>query len=137
MTTDTTPAAMPARIWVFEDEPGGVPLCGFWIDEQSECPEGSPEYIRADVAASAVLPFIDDAKQAAAERDALRAELAALQARVAESYARGMNDAANIAESPSTKIFKRGWGTAEDAAAISAAVSVASAIRAALAKDTP
>ena len=39
-------AKMPDPFWAFEDEGGGVPRSGFWIDEQSECPEGSPEYAR-------------------------------------------------------------------------------------------
>jgi hypothetical protein len=56
---------LPRRIWVFEDDGGGIPRSGIWIDEQSECPDGSPEYIRADIAAAMV----------AAERDALFAAL--------------------------------------------------------------
>jgi hypothetical protein len=54
---------LPRRIWVFEDEVGGIPRSGIWIDEQSECPDGSPEYTRADIAAAMV----------AAEREACAA----------------------------------------------------------------
>lgn len=41
----------PERIWAFEDYPGSgaVPRGGMWCDEQSECPEGTPTYIRADL----------------------------------------------------------------------------------------
>lgn len=41
----------PKRIWAFEDYPGSgaVPRGGVWCDEQSECPEGTPAYIRADL----------------------------------------------------------------------------------------
>ena len=40
----------PKVIWAFEDFPGegGNPRAGSWIDEPSECPDGSPRYIRAD-----------------------------------------------------------------------------------------
>lgn len=45
-------ADAPERIWAFEDYPGSgaVPRGGMWCDEQSECPEGTPAYIRADLA---------------------------------------------------------------------------------------
>lgn len=44
----------PKRIWAFEHYPGqgAVPRSGTWCDEQSECPEGSPEYVRADLCAA-------------------------------------------------------------------------------------
>ena len=45
---------MPERIWAFEDDlgQGAVPRGGMWCDEQSECPKGSPEYVRAVLCAS-------------------------------------------------------------------------------------
>lgn len=41
----------PEHIWAFEDYPGSgaVPRGGMWCDEQSECPEGTPAYVRADL----------------------------------------------------------------------------------------
>ncbi len=86
----------PERIWAFEDEPGGIPKSGIWIDEQSECPEGSLEYVRADLLAESWMQSLADAGQAAdafdravkaeadlsamtAERDALRAALKSIE----------------------------------------------------------
>lgn len=42
-------AALPPRVWIFEDAlgGGGISRGGAWIDEQSECPEGSREYVSA------------------------------------------------------------------------------------------
>jgi len=42
-------ADAPERIWAFENDDGGIPRAGYWIDEQSETPEGTPEYVRADL----------------------------------------------------------------------------------------
>jgi len=39
--------AAPKRIWTMEDYDGNAPRAGEWIDEQSECPDGAPEYILA------------------------------------------------------------------------------------------
>lgn len=63
------PTTPPKRIWTMENYDGNVPRSGDWIDEQSECPDGSPEYV-------------------------LSSEVAAL---IAEAEARGMERAAELA----------------------------------------
>ena len=50
--TTTTREAHPKTIWVFDDDDGGVPRSGYWIDEKSETPECAIEYTRADLALS-------------------------------------------------------------------------------------
>ena len=39
----------PKSIWIFESDGRSVPRAGDWVDEQSEAPEGAPEYRRADL----------------------------------------------------------------------------------------
>lgn len=58
--TDLTDEAVraPHRIWTFEYSNGAIPRSGDWIDEQSECPDGSPEYILATPAALAASPEV-------------------------------------------------------------------------------
>ncbi len=38
----------PKRIWAFEEPDSNIPRAGDWIEEQSETPEGSLEYVLAD-----------------------------------------------------------------------------------------
>ena len=44
----------PKRIWTMEDYDGNAPRAGEWIDEQSECPDGAPEYIHASEPAALI-----------------------------------------------------------------------------------
>ncbi|QRZ14692.1 hypothetical protein JWJ88_17155 [Paracoccus methylovorus] len=73
-----TDTKAPERIWAFEDYPSrrAEPRSGWWIDEQSECPEGSPGYIRAD---------LHDAL--AKQRDKLAAEIERLTAHAESGWA--------------------------------------------------
>ena len=69
----TTDAQKPDRIWAFEGYPGqgAVPRSGAWCDEQSECPDGSPCYVRADLRALKG----GDATPAAQEAEPVEGEL--------------------------------------------------------------
>ena len=54
----------PKSIWIFESDGRSVPRAGDWVDEQSEAPEGAPEYRRADllptISAAMQLPEVQD-----------------------------------------------------------------------------
>ena len=67
----------PHRIWTFEYSDGAIPRSGDWVDEQSECPDGSPAYILATPAALAASPevaaLIREAEARGMERAAARA----------------------------------------------------------------
>ena len=55
------PRQLPAQIWAFEDDDGGVPRAGYWIDEQSETPEGSPQFTRTDLSQASVAAALEAA----------------------------------------------------------------------------
>lgn len=94
----TTDAQMPERIWAFEDGEGAIPRGGYWCDEQSESPDGSPCYVRADLCASGqVLALME-----AADRDADRCagQIAELEAALEKARAEAAPDdrSADMAE---------------------------------------
>ena len=84
----------PGRIWAFEYSYGVAPRSGDWIDEQSECPEGSPSYILETPEALAASPVV--------------------QAMLREARAEGMEWAAGIAAETAADAKKEpgaGWAS--------------------------
>ncbi|MEG7973039.1 hypothetical protein, partial [Listeria monocytogenes] len=52
---------MPERIWASEYFADVIPCAGDWTGEQPETPDGSSEYIRADVAEARVAAALERA----------------------------------------------------------------------------